>query len=199
MMYQVIKFLVAPFVRFFWLGTLDGYDNIPKRGSFILASNHKSYLDFILIFCFFPRKVSFLTAEVFFKSWFWKPIMLMTNQIRVDRDSADKSKTFIEVDNLFKNNGVLGVFPEGTRSRDGKMHRGYTGVIKFARKYNVPILPIGIKGTFDALSPQMKIPKIKKCDIKIGALHNVVSEFDEIELKILMEKIAFLSGEDYDE
>ena len=121
----------------------------------------------------------------------------MTNQIKVDRNSDDKSSTFIAVDHLFKNGGVLGVFPEGTRSRDGKMHKGYAGVIKFARRYNVPILPVGIQGAFEAFSPHMKIPRIKKCNIKIGQAYKVGLSSDEVEIRILMDKIAFLADEIY--
>ena len=124
--------------------------------------------------------------------------MLMTGQIKIDRGATDKSLTFVEVDKLFKNSGVLGIFPEGTRSRDGKIHDGYTGVIKFARKYNVPILPVGIKGTFDAFSPHMKIPRIKKCSIKIGPVYNIGIFNDEMEIKILMERIAILADEVYE-
>ena len=197
-MYYIIKFLFAPLVKFLWLGRFEGYENIPKEKSFIIVANHKSYLDFILLFCAIPRKISFLAAEVFFKSWFWKPIMLMTGQIKIDRKSNDKTETFLKVDKLFLKGGVLGLFPEGTRSRDGKMHKGYTGVIKFSRKYNVPILPIGIKGTFDVLPPHRKIPRLVKCDLKVGNIYIPGLQSEDLETRILMQKIAGLAEEVYE-
>ena len=65
-------------------------------------------------------------------------------------------------------NNILGIFPEGTRSRDGKLHGGYNGAVKFAYKYKVPIVPIGIIGTFAAWPPHKKKPKLIKCDVNIG-------------------------------
>ena len=197
--YTLLKFFTAPFIKLFWLGKLSGLRNVPKQGSFIVASNHKSYLDFILLFAILPRKVSFLAGEVFFKKRFWRPIMKITEQIRVDRDMANKSSLYEKVSILFQKGGALGIFPEGTRSRDGKLHKGYNGAVKFACKYKIPIIPVGISGAFEAWAPHMKSPKLKKIDVNIGEKFLVKTEHYNQETEALMNRIANLANEEYHE
>lgn len=190
-MYYILKYLFYFPINFLWLKKINGVHNIPK-GSFILAANHSSYLDFILLFIFFPRKISFLAAEKFFNNIFWRPIMQMTGQIKVDRLNHDKTFVYNSVDNVFRSGGILGIFPEGTRSRDGNMGKYYNGVARFAYKYKVPVLPIGITGTFDAWPPQNKFPKIKKCFINIGKPILINTDDFEKETKNIMYNILDL-------
>lgn len=196
--YFILKFFSYPFVKLFWGGRLSGIHNIPKNGSFIIAANHSSYLDFILLFCFIPRTISFLAAEKFFNSKFWLPIMKITKQIKVDRNSSDKRGVYKEVDNLFNNHGVLGIFPEGTRSRSGRIQKAYNGMVKFAHKYNVPIIPVGIIGAYEALPPNNKIPKLKKIDVNIGKPIIIMSDNYNLETSIIMKNIAELAGQSYE-
>lgn len=179
MFYKILKILLSPIIKFLWIGKVTGKENIPKNGSFIIAANHNSYLDFFILPVIIPRRVYFLAGEVFFKKKLWIPLVKFTGQIKVDRNSKDKSEVYKEVDRLFARGGILGAFPEGTRSRDGKLHKGYKGVAKFARKYDVPILPVGITGTFDAWPPHKKMPKFKKCNVKIGK--PIILETDDYE------------------
>jgi len=192
MFYWILKIILSPFIKFLWLGKVSGSENIPKSGSFIVAANHNSYLDFFLLPVVIPRRVNFLAAEVFFKKKLWLPLVKLTGQIKVDRQAKDKSEVYKQVDNLFANGGVLGIFPEGTRSRDGKIHKGYNGVVKFARKYGVPIVPVGIVGTFQALPPHKKIPKFIKCDLNIGEIYRLGDNPDDIETNKIMGIIAKL-------
>ncbi|MBU1202965.1 1-acyl-sn-glycerol-3-phosphate acyltransferase [Patescibacteria group bacterium] len=197
--YYILKYLFYPFIKLFWLDKISGLNNIPKKGSFIIVANHKSYLDFILLFTFIPRRISFLAAEVFFKSKLWHPIMKITGQIKVDRESPNKGEVYKNVDRLFKKGGVLGIFPEGTRSRDGKLHKGYNGAVKFSFKYQVPIIPIGLINTFDAFPPHSKKPRLVRCIINIGESFYLDSTDYDIETSRLMNKIAKLSGEVYED
>lgn len=197
MFYRFIKFILSPIVNYIWRGRIEGLDNIPKKGSVILCSNHQSYLDFILLSSVIKRRVCFLAGEVFFKSKLWYPLVKFTGQIKVDRNSKDKSSVYIEVDKLFNQGNILGLFPEGTRSRTGKLQRGYNGAVRFAYKYKVPIIPIGILGAFQAWPPHKKFPQKNKIDMNIGEPYEVKSGAFDQEVKILMQKIAQLSNQSY--
>jgi 1-acyl-sn-glycerol-3-phosphate acyltransferase len=196
--YFLLKYFSYPFVKLLWGGKLVGLDNVPKKGSFIIAANHSSYLDFILLFCFIPRKVRFLAAEKFFHSKFWLPIMTITQQIRVDRNFSDKKDVYFEVKKLFNQHGVLGIFPEGTRSRSGAMQKAYNGVAKFAFEYGVPVLPVGIIGAHAAFPPHAKYPKFSKVNINIGAPIIVKTNNFEYETLCIMKNIAKLSDKLYE-
>ncbi|MFA5127222.1 MAG: lysophospholipid acyltransferase family protein, partial [Patescibacteria group bacterium] len=170
----------------------------PKKGSFIIAANHSSYFDFIFLYVFIPRRITFLAAEKFFASRFWRPFMKITGQIKVDRGSGDKGGVYEQVDELISKNGVLGIFPEGTRSRSGKIQKAYSGVAKFANKYNIPIVPVGISGTYEIMSPHDNFPKFKKGKINIGASLIVDSDDYEGETRKIMKTISALAGQSYE-
>lgn len=193
MFYKLLQFFLSPIIRFFWVGNVKNIKNIPSNGSVILAANHNSYLDFFILASILKRRIYFLAGEVFFKSKLWKPLMLLTGQIKVDRYNKDKSQAYNQVEKVLSNNNLLGIFPEGTRSRDGKLQRGYNGAVKFAYKYKVPIIPIGIVGTFNAWPPNKKVPKLMKSNINIGELFLVSNNNFDLETEELMKKIAILS------
>lgn len=195
--YFLLKYISYPFIRLIWIGKITGLENIPKDNSFIIVANHSSYLDFIILFCLMPKKVRFLAAEKFFRSKFWLPIMKITQQIKVDRNISDKQNVYNEVQNVFDNNGVLGIFPEGTRSRSGKIQKAYSGSAKFAFNYNVPILPVGIIGAYEAWPPHRKWPILKKININIGRPIFVKTDDFVSETSNIMINIARLSGQSY--
>ena len=197
MFYNLIKIIFSPIVKFLWLGRINGMENIPRKGSFILCANHQSYIDFFILGSIMKRRVYFLAGEVFFKRKLWYPLVKWTGQIQVNRNSKDKSQVYSAVDRLFEKENILCIFPEGTRSRSGKLQHGYNGAVKFAYKYRIPIIPIGIKGSFEAWPPQKKMPKIKKVNINIGRLIYVNTDNFDMETQSLMKKIAELSNLDY--
>lgn len=207
MFYWLLKILIAPIVRLIWVKKVEGLENIPKTGSAIIASNHESYFDFICLLAVCPRRIYFLAGEVFFKKWWWYPLVKFTGQIRVDRDQKNKSAAFNKALEILNQGKVLGIFPEGTRSADGKLQRAYSGVAKLALTAQLPVVPAGISGTFKIMSRYDKYPKFKKiCQIKIGEpidLSQYYNQKDNQEIlkfitdQIIMKKIAELTGEEY--
>lgn len=197
MFYKLAHFFLAPLIRFLWVGNVDGIDNISKKGPLILCANHNSYLDFFILSSILNRRVYFLAGEVFFKKKLWRPLVVLTGQIRVDRDKKDKSSVYAAVNAILLDNRILGIFPEGTRSRDGKLHRGYNGAVKFSYKYKIPIIPVGIIGTFKAWPPHKKTPIFTKCDVFIGKEVMVLSDDFDKETGNLMGNIAYLSNNIY--
>lgn len=197
MMYYLLKYIFYLPIKFFWFKKIYGLQNLPS-GSFIIAANHSSYLDFVLLFIFIPKKISFLAAEKFFKHPIWYLIMKATSQIKVERLSSNKEDVYKEVAGVFQRNGVLGIFPEGTRSRTGCLNKAYSGVAKFAYKHNVPVVPIGIIGTFEAWPPNNKIPNFHRCTINIGESIVVSSDDFAAETKKIMLSISKLSFQKYE-
>lgn len=167
--YAALKAVFGPVVRFVWIRKVEGLENLPKNGAYIIAANHASYFDFLALASVWPKRVYFLAGEVFFKKWLWAPLVKWTGQIRVDRDSHDKSQVYKKVFSVLKNGGVIGIFPEGTRSADGKIGKAFTGVAKFALQADCPVVPVGISGTYQIMSRYDKFPRFKKIiKIKIG-------------------------------
>ena len=167
--YSLIKIFVAPIVRWIWVKEVSGSHNLPLKGSCIIAANHESYFDFICFIAATKRKIHYLAAEKFFKSPIWRPIMKITGQIKVERDSHDKTHTHRLVTSALKQERMIGIFPEGTRAPDEKMLRAYTGVAQFALKTKTPVIPVGLHGTREIMSRDDKKPKFKKiAKIKIG-------------------------------
>ncbi len=202
--YWIVKILFGPVVRLIWVKKVKGLNNIPKKGACIIAANHSSYFDFICLMAVLPRRVHFLAAEKFFKSFFWSPIMKLTGQIKVERKNKDKSEVHHKVSRILKSGGVIGIFPEGTRSPKGRIEKTYTGVGQFALLNKAPVVPVGIKGTFEIMSRFDRFPKLKKnAEIIIGkpiAFREYYTQdynkqiFREITDKI-MERIRYLRGD----
>jgi 1-acyl-sn-glycerol-3-phosphate acyltransferase len=198
--HALIRKIIGPIVRWLWVGKVEGLHNIPKEGPVIIASNHESYFDFLCFSAISPRKIHYLAAEKFFKSRLWRPLMKMTGQIRVDRDHPDKSKVFSQVLSALEQGRMIGIFPEGTRSRDGKMLKAFTGIAQIALKAKVPIVPVGVKGTYEIMAPHNKFPKLnKKADFNIGeAMH--FKEFHDIvhtdkHFRIVTDKVMVTIGD----
>lgn len=145
--------------------TLEKYDR------FIIAMNHESYLDWIIIWAIFKYKyrtdVIFLAKEKLFTHRFWGKIMRHSNCIRV----SDEGSKIIEEDGKKRlKESIIGIFPEGTRSRDGKLLNFKSGVAVMAAKQNIPILPISLNGFFESWQPNSKFPKMSKMVIVVNQL-----------------------------
>jgi len=169
MLYWIIKGILGPFVRIVWIKRVEGLENLPKSGAYIIAANHASYFDFISLISVLPRRIYFLAAEKFYKSKFWYPFVAWTGQIKVDRQSKDKAEVLKKVFTVLKNGKVFGIFPEGTRAGDGKIGKTFTGVAKIAIIAKVPVVPVGIIGAYEVMSRHDKRPKFKKnIRIKVG-------------------------------
>jgi 1-acyl-sn-glycerol-3-phosphate acyltransferase len=168
--YFIVRTIVGPIIKLLWIKKVTGRTNIPSGGSALIALNHQSYFDFFCFISISKRNIYFLSAEKFFTNKFWLPLMLMTGQIRVNREGKDKSKTHALVFQKLKEGKLVGIFPEGTRAPDSKeMLPAFIGVAKYALNAEVDIIPVGIIGAFDVMSRFDKRPKFgKKIQIKIG-------------------------------
>ncbi len=203
--YKLSKFVVAPTLRTMWRFRTTGLHHFPETGGAILASNHLSYLDSYFIPSVAPRMVYFVSKAEHFdvplQRWFFK----QWGVIPLRRGDGD-NEAFARSLEILREGDYLGLHPEGTRSTDGKLHKGRTGAVRLALMANVPIIPIGIIGT-DAILPKGKsLPRLKPhCEIHVGAPMDL-SKFagSENDRKVtreltdrLMHEIAALSRQEY--
>jgi 1-acyl-sn-glycerol-3-phosphate acyltransferase len=187
-MYRVLHTLVPPVAKAVWRPTITGLDNVPSRGPVILASNHLSFVDSVVIPIVVPRKVVFLAKSDYFtgtgvkgalsKAWFSGLGMLP-----VDRDDTAAAMTSLQtaLDVLAKGE-AFGIYPEGTRSRDGRLYRGRTGVAHLALTSGAPVVPVGLAGT-ERLQPiGSRLPRLADVSVIFGEPLTVGEEYDGMAL-----------------
>jgi len=200
MFYYVVKALCWLLLKIFWRMEIKGIENLPENGGFIIASNHVSYLDPAVLVASLNRKIYFITKKEVFKNAFLSFILNKLNAFSVDRDNVDML-AFKKAMNILREEKVLGIFPEGTRSSNGELQELKLGAIKIAMKTGVPILPVGISGTHKIYPRGIKFPILfkHKIIVKYGALQhfNKLKSKNKIyqkeELNLLSKKIRELS------
>ncbi|CAN7209297.1 lysophospholipid acyltransferase family protein [Knoellia sp. LjRoot47] len=156
--YWVSRTAVMSLAHAIWRPTILGKDNVPKTGGVLLASNHLSFIDSFAIPVAAPRKVSFLAKAEYFsgtgiRGRFVRGFMEAGDAIPVDRDSSRGAQDSLDLAlEVLRAGKAFGIYPEGTRSRDGRLYRGRTGVAFLSLTANVPVVPVGLIGT-DKVQP----------------------------------------------
>ena len=140
---------------------VEGRDHLPKRGPVILACNHRSFLDSIFIPLVVRRRVTFVAKAEYFDdprtAWFFRSC----GQIPIRREGGSASERALSsATDVLRKGKVFGIYPEGTRTRDGKLHRGHTGVARLAMRCDAPIVPIGMIGSDEVQPIDSKLPKL---------------------------------------
>lgn len=199
--------LLGPIAKRLWKFQLEGFERLPADGPAILCPNHVSFLDSAFLMLHAPRNISFVGKAEYMDSWKTKHLFPMMGMIPIDRSGGDKSKAALDTaERVLRRGELFGIFPEGTRSRDGVLHKGRTGAARLAMKVGCPIFPVGIVGTREIQPPDAKLPRLRgQCAIKIGNPINTTryGERDEAHLVLrqitdeLMFEIRELTGQDY--
>jgi 1-acyl-sn-glycerol-3-phosphate acyltransferase len=166
--------IMAPIARFVFRPTITGRKNIPKTGPVILASNHLSFIDSLVIPLTAPRRVQFLAKNTYFtgtglKGWISRNFFTSIGAVGVERgagqaaqDALDAGRRILESDNAFA------IYPEGTRSLDGRLYKGRTGVAWLALTTGAVVVPVGLIGTQEIQPVGAKVPRIRKISVKFG-------------------------------
>jgi 1-acyl-sn-glycerol-3-phosphate acyltransferase len=162
--------VVGPIARRLWHIELTGYDRLPVDGPAILCPNHISFLDSAFLMLTMPRNISFVGKAEYMDSWKTKYVFPALGMIPIDRSGGEKSASTLDTAaGVLRRSELFGIFPEGTRSRDGTLHKGRTGAARLALEVGCPIYPVGIVGTDAIQPPGAKAPKpFKHCSITIG-------------------------------
>ena len=206
--YGVLRAFLTPFLMLAFRPKVRGLRNVPSKGPVIIASNHLSFSDSIFMPLVVPRKVTFLAKSEYFtspgiKGLAKKLTFIALGQVAVDRAGGSRSEAALLTGlSVLAEGGCLGIYPEGTRSPDGRLYRGRTGVARLAMESGAPIVPVAMFNTADIQPTGKVIPKIMRVKMVFG--EPMFFEGDSSDLLYLrdvtdqiMKKIQELSGQEY--
>ncbi|HWC83352.1 MAG TPA: lysophospholipid acyltransferase family protein [Pseudonocardiaceae bacterium] len=211
MLYEVITRVLAPTAKMIYRPTVEGRENIPRRGKIILASNHRAAVDSAVIPLLAGRPVAFLAKAEYFESR--KPrqrafgaFLGALGHVPVKRGQGRAALVALEVaTDVLTKGGAFGIYPEGTRSLDGRLHRGHTGVAQLALTTGAKVIPVGLIGT-DKMQPVGKrFPRVCPITVRFGApldfsRYEGLAEAPVIRRSVtdeIMYAIMELSGQEY--
>jgi 1-acyl-sn-glycerol-3-phosphate acyltransferase len=210
--YWVLKNLVlGPAVSRIFRPVEEGAENVPEHGAAILASNHLSFADWVFMPLALDRRVTFVAKSDYFtgagiKGWAQKRFFAGTGQVPIDRTGGRASEGALRAGlKVLQRGELFGIYPEGTRSHDGRLYKGRTGVARLALLAGVPVIPSAVIGT-DIIAPPGKIvTKIVSPTVKFGtpldfSRYQGLSE-DRFILRSITDEIMYaimeLSGQEY--
>ena len=201
MAYWIVKIILTPILRIAYRIRIEGREHLPKRGAVILASNHRSFLDSIFIPLIVRCRVTFVAKAEYFDdpktAWFFRAV----GQIPIRREGGSASEgALAAATDVLTDGGVFGIYPEGTRTRDGLLHKGKTGVARLALATGAPIVPVGMIGTDECQPTDKKLPRLfRKVTIRFGPPlsmdHYVGRENDRLVLRQITDELMFEIGE----
>ncbi|MGD0068381.1 MAG: lysophospholipid acyltransferase family protein [Streptosporangiaceae bacterium] len=211
MQYQLSRLVAGPFLHTIWRPKVTGAEHVPASGGAILAANHLSMIDSIFLPLMLNRPVTFSAkAEYFTASGpaarLWAAYLKATNQLRMDREGPRAAQDTLEAALALLQEGKLfGIYPEGTRSPDGRLYRGRPGVAWLAMKSGLPVLPVAMIGTRHVLPPGHVVPRPGRIEIRIGAplkfpdmtAIRAVGKARQLVTEQVMSAIQELSGQEY--
>jgi 1-acyl-sn-glycerol-3-phosphate acyltransferase len=162
--------VIKPLLDNLWKVTIEGMENIPASGPAILCPNHISFFDSVFTMVYAGRQISFVGKAEYMDSWKTKHLFPALGMIPIDRAGGSKSEgALIAAENVLRRGELFGIYPEGTRSRDGMLYKGHTGAARLAMKLGCPIIPVGIIGTREIQPPDKVLPKVGlQCTVKFG-------------------------------
>lgn len=212
MAYFFLKtFILGPLLRVLFRPWIRGADNIPASGACVLASNHLSFSDSIFLPLMLNRPVVFLAKSDYFTGkgikgaltrWFFKS----TGQLPIDRSGGKASEASLNTGlGVLAGGQVLGIYPEGTRSPDGRLYRGRTGIARMVLEAKVPVIPVAMIDTEKVQPIGKRLPRIRRVGVSVGKPLDFRRfegmEGDRIVLRAVTDEIMYemmkLSGQEY--
>ncbi len=174
MLYAAMRFVIAPLARLVYRPVVEGRDHVPRHGAVIIASNHLSFIDSVVLPIVAPRPVIFIAKQEYWtgtgirgalsRAWFsaMRSIPVERGTHRAARASLDAALQ------VLKDGQAFGIYPEGTRSRDGRLYRGKTGVGWLALTGQVPVVPCAVIGTDKLLPVGARLPRLTRITVRFG-------------------------------
>ena len=187
---------------------VSGLRHVPSNGPVIIASNHLSFSDSIFMPLVVPRSVTFLAKSEYFtspglKGFIKKITFIALGQVPVDRSGGKRSEAALLTGlKLLKDNHCIGIYPEGTRSPDGRLYKGRTGIARMAIESGAPIIPVAMFNTAEIQPTGQIVPKVRRVEMVFGEpMYFTGDSTDQAVLRTatnqIMEKIAELSKQEY--
>ena len=208
MIYQALKSFLIPILTVLFRPKVTGLRNVPQSGPVIVASNHLSFSDSIFMPLVVPRKVTFLAKSEYFtspgiKGFIKKITFIALGQVPVDRSGGRRSEAALLTGlELLAEGACIGIYPEGTRSPDGKLYKGRTGIARLAIESGAAVVPVAMFNTAEIQPTGQVVPKVQRVEIIFG--EPLYFKGDTSDLKLLreitdeiMEKIQEISKQEY--
>ena len=210
MAYWVLKIVLTPLLRVVYRVKVVGRENVPPTGPVILASNHQSFIDSIFLPLTVRRRVTFVAKAEYFESWKTAWFFRAVGMIPLRRDGGSASEgALLAAKDVLMSGGVLGIYPEGTRSPDGRLYKGHTGVARLAMQCGAAVVPVAQFGTAEVQPIGAMMPKLfKRVELRMGPARRFelpasengarpgLGEHRRVTDQI-MRDIASLSGQEY--
>ncbi len=207
MAYWVVKALLTPVFHYFFRIRAEGTEHVPARGPAILASNHLAVLDSFFLPCVLRRRITFVAKAEYFEdpktAWFFRSV----GQIPIKRGGGPASLRALDAAaEILDAEGLFGIYPEGTRSPDGRLHKGHTGVARLAMRTGAPILPVAMIGTREVQEIGKAMPRVfMPISVRIGRpldfSRHVERDGDPLLLRQITDEVMYeirqLSGQEY--
>ena len=174
MLYTLTRKTLGPVARLIYRPDIEGTENIPRTGPLLLASNHLSFVDSIVIPLAAPRRVVFLAKSEYFtghglRGAVKRAMFTAVGSVPIERGTAGAAQEALDSAlEILRDGLAFGIYPEGTRSLDGRLYRGRTGVAWLALTAGCPVVPVGLSGTQDIQPVGSRIPRIRKITIRFG-------------------------------
>ncbi|WP_134738742.1 lysophospholipid acyltransferase family protein [Nocardioides sp. 503] len=212
MFYWFLKWVaLGPLLRVVFRPQVEGAEHVPEEGAAILASNHLSYADWMFMPLTLPRRVTFVAKAEYFttpgiKGWFQKQFFTGAGQVPIDRTSGSAAEGALSSAKRILGEGDLfGIYPEGTRSHDGRLYRGKTGVARLALESGVPVIPVAVVGTDVVAPPGKTFGSVTRPVVRFGKpldfSRYAGMENDRYILRSITDEIMYeimrLSGQEY--
>jgi 1-acyl-sn-glycerol-3-phosphate acyltransferase len=184
--------LMRPLMSQMWKMAVTGLENVPSAGPALIAPNHLSFLDSVFTMTLMPRRTLAVGKAEYMDSWKTRYFFPATGMIPLDRSGGDASKVALDAAARSLDRGDLFlIYPEGTRTRDGYLHKGKTGVARLALRTGAPIIPVGLIGTDRIQPPDRTLPKLgERCEIHIGKPIDVSRYRSRIDDRLLLRQIT---------
>jgi 1-acyl-sn-glycerol-3-phosphate acyltransferase len=173
-LYTVVRRVLDIAFRLLWRPVIEGTERVPMHGPLLVASNHQSFIDSIVIPLAMPRRVGFLAKSEYFtgkglRGWALRTLFTTLGAVPVERDDRRGAQASLETAlDVLRRGEAFGIYPEGTRSRDGRLYRGRTGVGWLALTSGAPILPVGLIGTDRVQPVGARVPRVHRVVVRFG-------------------------------
>jgi len=191
-LYPVAKAVLTPLFRFCWDLRVEGLEHIPPTGGAIIAPNHISVLDSFFVPCALPRRITYVGKAEYLDSFKTRYLFPALGMVPIDRKGGRQAMAALDTAaELLEAGELFGIYPEGTRSRDGHLHKGHTGVARLALRTGAPIIPVGLQGTDEVMPADTRFPNLfRSVRVRFGPPIEMARYRGQRENRLLYRQIA---------
>jgi 1-acyl-sn-glycerol-3-phosphate acyltransferase len=190
-LYPAARAVLTPLFKALWKVKVEGLEHVPTEGGAVFCPNHTSVIDSFFLPLVLPRRITFVGKAEYMDSWKTRHLFPALGMIPIDRSGGSASERALNTAaRVLEQGGFFGIYPEGTRARDGRLHRGHTGPARLAMRTGAPIVPVGIKGTREIQPPDAKLPRpFKRAEVRFGRPIDVTRYADRADDHLVLRQI----------